>query len=819
MLLTSWRKYLYRPLRPLWRWQAIDFTFLFLTAIFFSFFCLGIKVLRRTGSSKGTMIRGYGLILLCFFSLSGLAQSQRVGLVFSGGAAKGIAHLGVLKALEENEVPIDYVVGTSMGGIVAGCYSAGMSPDEIEEMMLSEAFQRWVNGNLEEGYNYYYNKTEDRPSFLKLNLSLDSSFNVFINTSIANDLSLNFALTEKLAQPSAIANNNFDSLFVPLRVIASDIFTQTEVVLKKGSLGDAIRATQTAPFFYSPIRVDGKYLFDGGVYNNFPIDVAEKEFHPDIIIGSNVSSKVYDEYPYGEDEKLISRSLLYMLLDKSDPNKVPASGIYIQPNLKNFTAFDFGKVKSLIDSGYAQTMRQMADIKSKIKNSRSCEEVNIVRNRFRNKTKPLIAEHILFKDFNSRQQRYLNHFFKKGKRPLYFSDIKSGYYRLVSDDYFKNVFPEYIYDSTRRSFDFQLSRRPQNNFQVDFGGVIATRDISNIFLGLNYYRFQRALIHTQANFNAGDFYKSADIKVRVDYPNFGQFYIEPETVFNSWNFLEGKDIINKKYIPTVLTRIDRKLGLSVGIPIGKQYKASINGAYISNTDQYVDTNTFTSSDTLDLLKLYGSRVGVSVSTKTLNRKQYASEGKSYQFSIDYFNLREDLKPGTTSEQMVETVNQRKWFRARVLLEQYFRKGIYSSGYYFDGVISNQPVFSNYFGTIINATGFNPIQDSRTLLLQNFRAFNYLAGGWRNVFRIRKNLDFRLEGYLFKPYQIIGNGPNQQASLSRDFTSIFFAGTAGLVMHSTVGPISLSVNYYDDKESQLGILLHVGFLLFNKTSLE
>ena len=141
-----------------------------------------------------------------------------------------------------------------------------------------------------------------RPSFVRLNLQLDSTFSLNLNTSLANDIALNFALAEKMAQPSAIARGNFDSLFVPLRVMASEIFTQREVILRKGSLGDALRATQTVPFFYTPIRIDGQYLFDGGVYNNFPVDVAETEFRPDVIIGCNVASKIYEEYPTGGED-------------------------------------------------------------------------------------------------------------------------------------------------------------------------------------------------------------------------------------------------------------------------------------------------------------------------------------------------------------------------------------------------------------------------------------------------------------------------------------------------------------------------------------
>ncbi|MGB4974709.1 MAG: patatin, partial [Cyclobacteriaceae bacterium] len=145
--------------------------------------------------------------------------------------------------------------------------------------------------------------------------------------------------------------------------------------------------------------------------------------------------------------------------------------------------------------------------------------------------------------------------------------------------------------------------------------------------------------------------------------------------------------------------------------------------------------------------------------------------------------------------------------------------VYSSGYYLDGVLSNQPLFTNYQGSIINAPGFYPLQDSKTLLLQNFRAYNFVTAGWRNVFTVRNKLDFRLEAYVFKPFEAIIRGENQEGLLDDSFEKFFFAGTAGMVYHSTVGPISLSFNYYDDPENQLGVLLHVGFLLFNKTSME
>jgi NTE family protein len=758
-------------------------------------------------------------LFVFLFLISTVGAAQKVGVVLSGGGAKGLAHIGVLKALEENEIPIDYVIGTSMGGIVGGCYAAGMSPARIEEIVLSKEFLNWVGGRLESGRDYYYFKKDNDASFLKLNLSLDSTFTFLINTTIANDLSLNFALAELLAQPGAIAKNNFDSLFVPLRVMASDIFTQTEVVLSEGSLSDALRTTQTVPFFFNPIRVNGKYLFDGGVYNNFPIDVAQWEFKPDVIIGSNVSSKVYNTYPYGEDEKLISRSLLYMLLDKSNPNDVPPSGVYIQSPLQEFSAFDFTKARAIIDSGYFQTLRQMPEIKSKVSLRKTCDAVAEARNKYNSKAPPIVVDDIKFEGFEKSQELYLTRFFKNGKRPLYFGDIKTGYYKLVSEPFFNSIYPRFNFNRKRQSFDFELIKRPQNNFQVDLGGVIATRSISNISLGINYYIFNRALAHFTANFTAGNFYKSALMKIRMDFPFLGQFYAEPEAIINSWSFLQAEDAIQNNFTPTVLDRVDRRYGINFGFPVGDQYKLVLNGSIINNNDRYIDNTVLVSTDTLDVLKLTGKRVGISLSSNSLNRKQYSSQGRAYTFSATYFDVKEEWTPGSTSNEKFPSTTYHSWFQGKITLEQYFKTGIYSSGYYLEGVLSNQPTFSNYFGTIIYAPAFNPLQDSKTLLLQNFRAFNYLAGGWRNVFAIRKSLDLRLEGYAFKPLQDIYQGTYQQAQLNNDLIKIHFAGTAGLVMHSTVGPISLSVNYYDDTNRPLAVLLHVGFLLFNKTSMD
>lgn len=744
-------------------------------------------------------------------------------MVLSGGGAKGIAHIGVLKALEENEIPIDYIVGTSMGGIIGGCYAAGMSPEAIERMVLSEDFLRWVNGYPENKVNYHYAKAEDGPYFLKLNLSLDSTFTFQFNTSIANDVSLNFALAEKMAQAGAISRNNFDSLFVPFRVVAADVFTQSEVILSKGSLSDALRATQTVPFFYNPIRVDGRYLFDGGVYNNFPVNVLQREFEPDIVVGSNVSSKIFNEYPYDRDDKLIANSLLFMLLDKSDPTSIPESGVYIQPNLEGYSSLEFKYARALIDSGYTQTMRQMPELKQKIAARTTCEDVTAKRNEFNSLSKPWVFEKITFKSFNSHQRKYIRRVFKvssQRKQPLYFNDIRDGYYKLASEAYFSNVYPSMLFSEESNKFVFQLTRRAQKNFQVDFGGVIATRDVSNIALGLNYYYFNNVLTHAYAGFQTGSFYKSATLRTRIDLPFLDRFYVQPEAIFNEWDYTEGIDVLKEKNIPTVLRRLDRKLGVHVGKAVGNQFKVDMSIEGFNNDDYFSNKKELVSSDTLDRLKLEGFKTGLTFSMNNLNRKQYASYGKAYSISAHFFNVKEKYSPGNTADDtQTENTASHTFFRIKATAEHYFSRGWYRPGIYAEALFSNQRSFSNYFGTIINTPAFFPMQDSRTLILENFRAYNYVAFGVRNIFTIKNKLDFRLEGYAFKPLEHIIESSNQNAIERAELTRVPLAAAGSVVLHSAVGPVALSVNYYDDAENKFGILLHVGFLLFKNHILE
>lgn len=762
--------------------------------------------------------------LLCFCTLQ--VYAQKVGLVLSGGGAKGLAHIGTLKALEENNIPIDYITGTSMGGIVGALYAAGYSPEQIEKIALTTDFQDWVSGRFKSDYSFFFQKGSINASLITAKLSVDTALRVNFRSNLVNDIPLNFALMELLSQASAIAKDNFNNLFVPYRCMVSDIFSQTSITVKSGSLAEAVRATMTVPMIYRPIKLDNKYVFDGGLYNNFPADVMQKEFKPDYIIGANVSSKNFKEYPKTGDERLINRLMLFMFLSKSDSTLVGKNGIYIQPDLQDFSSSNFSPVAELIKQGYDATIADMPRILKSVQRRVSKEELALKRSIFNNKKPQLVFSDVKVTGVNSQQKRYIERLFKSDKPTFNLADIKQGYYKLVADETFETIYPTITYNPESDSYIFGIVAKPKRSFKLDFGGNISSRPISNVFLGLQYNYLDRKAYTFGTNFYSGRFYESIQLNGRIDYPSKLPFFLSGEMTYNHFNFYNTSQIFIENPHPTYIEQSDRKIELKAGIPLNRNTRITLSTSFINNNDHYSPTNSFNIGDILDKTIFNGLRTTVAFEQNTFNRKQYATRGRNFLLSLNYFNGMETYTPGNISRNsgvstdIEENRKNRAWFNVKLSDENYFfHKGKYTLGYLVEGVISNQPLFSNYYSTLLVAPAFYPLQDSRSLFLEKFRASTYLAGGLKNIYKVRKNLDLRVEAFLFLPYQEIAQNGFQDVKNSPTFNHIHYAGTAGLVYHTPVGPVSLSYNLYDDPIKRNGVLLHLGYLIYNKRSIE
>lgn len=763
------------------------------------------------------------LLLSSFLSLS----AQKVGLVFSGGGAKGLAHIGVLKALEENNIPIDYIVGTSMGGIVGGLYASGYSPTEIEKIALSEDFQNWLSGYYENEHRYFYNKKPENPSFITAKLQIDTGFNIKLRSNLINDVPLNFALLELYGQASATAKNDFNKLFVPFRCIVADIFTQEMIPVANGNLAEAIRGTFTVPLLYRPIKVSDKYVFDGGIYNNFPVDVMKKDFQPDFIIGSNVSSKIYNDYPKDIDEKLMNRFLVYMFLSKTDSTAIGKNGAYIQPDLSDYSTTNFTPVAELIKKGYEATIADIPKIKQALTRSNSSLELKNKREYFKNRLAPLEFDKITATGINSKQKTYveqiINSHIEDGSK---LSEIKKGYYRLVADQNFETVYPRIVYDSTTNSNSFEISVQPEKNFKIDFGGVISTRPISNAYIGLQYNYLRKKSYTLSANFYAGGFYESVQTTARLDIPSKIPLYLEADFTYNHWNYFNKSQIFIENIAPVFITQSDRKIVLKLGMPFTNNGRIELQSGFINFNDEYSPNQKFSVGDLMDKNTYNGAMVSINYGKNMLTRRQYAKSGSSFKIGLSVFTGLEKYTPGNIFRNEINfneikpLSENRNWYKVQLTREKYFEfSKKYSLGVLFEALASNRPNFSTFKSSVLTAPTFNPLQDSKSLYLENFRANNYGALGLKNVIQLYKNLDLRAEAYIFQPARVFKLRGLQGISFGELFADRHYALSTGLVYNTLAGPISLSVNHYDEDRNKFGIMFHMGFLIYNKRSFE
>lgn len=233
-------------------------------------------------------------IISCITLTSSLIHAEsrpKIGLVLSGGGAKGAAHIGVLKVIEKNNIPIDYVVGTSIGAYVGGLYALGYSVDYIEKTMLNLPWEQSYSDYIPRLFLSFENKNLRDKYNIPMRIGirdgqLKSSNGVLLGQSADSLLKLSTNVIAKF--------DSFDHLAIPYRAIASDLVTARMVVLNKGSLTKAMRASAAVPGVVEPVTIDGKLLVDGGIANNMPIDVI-KAMGADVVIAVDIGSALFSK--------------------------------------------------------------------------------------------------------------------------------------------------------------------------------------------------------------------------------------------------------------------------------------------------------------------------------------------------------------------------------------------------------------------------------------------------------------------------------------------------------------------------------------------
>ena len=273
----------------------------------------------------------------------------RICLVLSGGGARGMAHIGVLKVLEELKIPIDCIAGTSMGAVVGGLYASGMTAAQIDATMRSVDWQEAFRDAPPRRDLAFRRKQDDRNFLVRLPLGLKHG-QILLPKGFIQGQKLQQTLRQ-LTLPFS-KDTDFDKLPTPFRAVATDLVHGNPVLLDKGDLAMAMRASISAPGFFAPVDTEGMLLVDGGVAENLPVDVA-RQMHPDILIVSDVS------YPLQSREALnsalsISNQMLAILVHKDTDRQrasLNASDVLIEPVLGTTSSTDFTVAHSTIAAG------------------------------------------------------------------------------------------------------------------------------------------------------------------------------------------------------------------------------------------------------------------------------------------------------------------------------------------------------------------------------------------------------------------------------------------------------------------------------------
>jgi NTE family protein len=303
------------------------------------------------------------------FKLS--APRPKVGVALGGGGAKGAAHIGVLKYLEEIGIPIDYVAGTSIGSIIGGLYAMGYSPDELATLIANMNWSEYVGNSIDRSAMSLETRQRQSTYLVNLPFSLSRLFSSKLDTQAIGFI------------PSAFVNNtalinlfndlcvgyqkdmDFNDLPIPFACVATDIKTGREIDIRYGSVPTAMRASMAIPGVFSPVAMNNHLLVDGGLVNNFPADLV-KEMGADIIIGVEVTDA---DTVISEDDVTLP-DILNGLIDNAVNNKrfenQALCDVHLTPDISGYgtLSFNHDAIDTLVNRGYQEAKRNDAALRS-----------------------------------------------------------------------------------------------------------------------------------------------------------------------------------------------------------------------------------------------------------------------------------------------------------------------------------------------------------------------------------------------------------------------------------------------------------------------
>ena len=592
------------------------------------------------------------IFLILLFTVPGNSQDSdqknglKVGLVLSGGGAKGMAHIGALKVIEEAGVKIDYIGGTSMGAIVGALYASGYSATQLDSIFRNTDFNRLISDNLPRGVKTFYEKEDSERYAIKLPFD---NFKIAIPQGFSGGQNIYHELVKYLYHVKDV--NDFGELPIPFICIATNVETGEQVNLESGYLPEAILASGTLPSLFEPFTIEGKVLIDGGVVNNYPIEEVKK-MGADIIIGVDVQHGLRDR------SDLLSATEILLQINnfrtaEDMVEKSAQTDIYIKPDMSNYSVMDFDLEDEIITMG-----ENAAKVKF--------EELKIVasgQSKYESELEPiapvdslLVTRLIIRGDNESYSRGYVKDKlrFKLGDKAT-FEKLQQGISNLAATGNFETIRYELLSDGDSEDLILKLDETQNRTFlkigahyddlynsaaiinlthkNLIFGDDVASFDFilgDNVRYNLQYYIDKGTYWSFGVNSRYNDFEKEIDFDLIQS-----NFQVQGNENLNTIN-IDVLDFTNQIYLQTVW---QEEFAVSVGVEhkylrYSTRTLAGLDGG---NTQLGPNSNERTYFEKSNFYSTYGQ-----LKLDTYDNKYFPKRGLYFDGDLHFYVLSSDF---------------------------------------------------------------------------------------------------------------------------------------------------------------------------------
>ncbi len=746
----------------------------------------------------------------------------RLGLVLSGGGAKGLYHIGVIRALEENSIPIDYVSGTSMGAIIGALYASGYTPQQMEDIVLSGDVEKWVSGQIDDKYRFYYNERPDSPAMLSVyadikrdTLNNSSSMKLALPHSFVSTAQIDMALLELLGASGAACGGNFDNLMIPFRCIVTDVNAHAPVEMRSGDLAFAVRASMAYPMLFRPVTDEqGRVFVDGGCYDNFPWRVMQADFAPDFYLGA----QCLDGNDLTTQESSIEKQVMSLVTMPTDYTLPEGQSLIVHRNV-DASVIDFSQGRQIIEAGYEDAMAMMPELKRRFTSRRSMEELAARREAFRERCPELMIGGGDIEGLRLRQKRYARTFleFEEPRRDSTDRDVQSFYKMrdkffslMATSDFNINSFPRMHYDSLYDDFNLTLDLSVKPKVRYSIGGNLSSTTYNQVYAGVNYFSVGNTAQSGYVELMLGPISTIARAGGRTVFLSRTPLYLDYEGVLSRRSTLHGAFGNVTPARNTIKARVlETYIHGAFGVATTRKsiFEVGFNAGY--NFYSYEDTyDAPARPSTHDRFRFVAGRLLFERST--LDKILYPTRGTKLSLSTIGVYGRDRYENEELFAKREWATSTNSWVGAKFQWEHYpgdWRRTWFSVGYNAEVVFTNHSQFGSPIATTLTSPRYTPTAHSKMLFMPEFYASRYAALGVMPTFSLARN--FYLRGGVYAMLR----DPIHSDDYLHYITDLSF------VYHTRIGPVSLAVTKYDmDTTDNFYVTFNFGYPIFGKNGL-